>query len=36
MNWSEILGKLTAGVDLSRSEARAALDDIMSGRATPA
>ncbi len=36
MNWSEILGKLTAGVDLSRPEARAALDDIMSGRATPA
>ena len=36
MNWSEILGKLTAGENLSRSEARAALDDIMSGRATPA
>ncbi len=36
MNWSEILGKLTAGEDLSRSEARAALDDIMSGRATAA
>ena len=36
MNWSEVLAKLTAGVDLSRSEARAALDDIMSGRATPA
>ncbi|MCY3564262.1 MAG: anthranilate phosphoribosyltransferase [bacterium] len=36
MNWSEVLAKLTAGVDLSRSEARAALDDIMSGRATAA
>ncbi|MDE0233153.1 MAG: anthranilate phosphoribosyltransferase [bacterium] len=36
MNWSEVLGKLTAGEDLSRSEARAALDDIMSGRATAA
>ncbi|MDE0120660.1 MAG: anthranilate phosphoribosyltransferase [bacterium] len=36
MNWSEILGKLTAGEDLSRSEARGALDDIMSGRATAA
>lgn len=36
MNWSEILGKLTAGQNLSRAEARAALDDIMSGRATAA
>lgn len=36
MNWSEVLGKLTAGANLTRSEARAALDDIMSGRATPA
>ncbi|MYH04869.1 MAG: anthranilate phosphoribosyltransferase [Acidimicrobiia bacterium] len=36
MNWSEVLAKLTAGVDLSRSEARGALEEIMSGRATPA
>ena len=36
MNWSEILGKLTAGENLSRAETRAALDDIMSGRATAA
>ncbi|MDE0233396.1 MAG: anthranilate phosphoribosyltransferase [bacterium] len=36
MNWSEVLGKLTAGENLSRSEARAALDDIMGGQATPA
>lgn len=36
MNWSEILGKLTAGQNLSRAEGRAALDDIMSGRATAA
>ena len=36
MDWAEILGKLTGGADLSRSEARGALDDIMSGRATAA
>lgn len=36
MNWSEILGKLSAGEHLSRSEARAALDSIMSGQATAA
>ena len=36
MNWSEVLGKLTSGQDLSRSEARAALNDIMSGQATAA
>ena len=36
MDWSEVLGKLTAGVDLSRTEARAALNDIMSGGATAA
>ena len=36
MNWPEVLGKLTAGVNLSRSEARGALDDIMSGQATAA
>lgn len=36
MNWSEILGKLTAGQNLSRAEARSALDHIMRGRATAA
>lgn len=36
MDWAEILGKLTGGADLSRSEARGALDDIMSGQATAA
>ena len=36
MDWSEVLGRLTAGESLTRSEARAALDDIMSGRATAA
>lgn len=36
MDWSQVLGKLTSGQDLSRSEARAALDNIMSGEATAA
>ena len=36
MDWPGVLGKLAAGSDLSRSEARAALDEIMSGEATPA
>ncbi|MCE2527328.1 MAG: anthranilate phosphoribosyltransferase [Actinomycetia bacterium] len=36
MNWSEVLGKLTAGKDLSRPQAREALNDIMSGQATAA
>ena len=36
MDWSEVFARLIAGVDLSRSEARAALDDIMSGQATAA
>ena len=36
MDWSEILGKLTDGRHLSRSEARAALNSIMSGDASAA
>ncbi len=36
MDWPGVLGKLAAGSDLSRTEARAALDEIMSGEATPA
>ncbi len=36
MNWPGILGKLTDGRDLSRRQARDALDDIMGGRATEA
>ena len=36
MNWADVLGKLTAGEDLSREQARAALNDIMSGQATAA
>ena len=36
MDWPGVLGKLAVGSDLSRSEARAALDEIMSGEATPA
>ncbi len=36
MNWPEVLGKLSAGVDLGRSESRAALDHIMSGQSTAA
>ena len=36
MDWSEVLGKLAEGRDLTRGQARAALDDIMSGTATSA
>lgn len=36
MEWSEVLGKLTAGQHLSRTEARAALNSIMRGEATAA
>ncbi len=36
MNWPDLLGKLAEGRNLSRAEAREALDDIMSGRATEA
>ncbi|MDH4115776.1 MAG: anthranilate phosphoribosyltransferase [Acidimicrobiia bacterium] len=36
MQWSDVLGKLTAGADLDRAEARQAMAEIMSGSATPA
>ncbi len=36
MDWSKTLGKLTAGQDIARAEARRAMDEIMGGRATPA
>jgi anthranilate phosphoribosyltransferase len=36
VNWAEVLEKLTEAEDLTRSEARAALNDIMSGKATAA
>ena len=33
MEWTRILGKITDGGDLSRSDARAAMDEIMAGNA---
>ena len=36
MDWSDVLGKLAGGQDLSRAQARAALNEIMSGKATAA
>jgi len=36
MQWSQILGRLADGGDLGRDEARAAMDAVMSGEATPA
>jgi anthranilate phosphoribosyltransferase len=36
MEWAKTLGKLTDRTDLSRGEARAAMDEIMGGRATDA
>lgn len=36
MQWSTILGKLASGTDLAREEARAAMAEIMAGKATPA
>ena len=34
-NWPALLGPLMAGRDLDRSEAKAAMDEVMAGRATP-
>ncbi|MDX1450747.1 MAG: anthranilate phosphoribosyltransferase, partial [Acidimicrobiia bacterium] len=34
--WAPVLSRLMAGADLSGAEARAAMDEIMGGRATPA
>jgi anthranilate phosphoribosyltransferase len=36
MDWAHTLGRLAAGTDLSRDEAREAMDEIMAGNATPA
>ena len=36
MDWPTILGKLAAGTDLSRDEARSAMSEVMGGTATPA
>lgn len=36
MIWSDILGRLTAGIDLSEADARKAMSEIMSGEATAA
>lgn len=36
MNWAHILGTLADGGDLTRTQAREAMDEVMSGRATPA
>lgn len=36
MDWSLILGHLASGQDLTRSQARAAMDEIMAGAADPA
>lgn len=36
MEWPVILGRLAAGEHLSRDEARAAMEEVMEGRATPA
>jgi anthranilate phosphoribosyltransferase len=36
MDWPAILGKLAAGIDISRDEARTAMSEVMGGTATPA
>ncbi|MFP5331439.1 MAG: hypothetical protein ACLGHX_03615 [Acidimicrobiia bacterium] len=36
MEWSEILGRLASGTDLTRNEARDAMSAVMGGSATPA
>lgn len=36
MEWPKVLGKLSAGADLTREEARAAMSEVMSGAATAA
>lgn len=36
MDWSEILGRLASGADLTRNESRDAMATIMAGEATPA
>ena len=36
MDWPVTLGRLAEGQDLSRDEARAAMGEVMEGRATPA
>lgn len=36
MNWPPVLARLTAGSDLSRAEARAAMAEVMAGASTPA
>jgi anthranilate phosphoribosyltransferase len=36
VDWAKALGKLTAGVDLARVEARQGMDEIMAGRASHA
>lgn len=36
MHWPDILGKLAAGVDLTREEAHAAMSAVMAGEASPA
>ena len=36
MQWPDILGRLAAGTDIDRTEARAAMAEIMAGEATPA
>jgi anthranilate phosphoribosyltransferase len=36
MEWPKVLGKLSAGADLTQDEARAAMSEVMSGAATPA
>ncbi len=36
MEWPSVLGRLADGIDISRDEARLAMDEIMAGEATPA
>ncbi len=36
MEWAPLLNDLVSGVDVSREQARSAMDEIMAGRATPA
>jgi anthranilate phosphoribosyltransferase len=36
MNWADILGTLADGGDLTRPQARQAMDEVMAGEATPA
>lgn len=36
MEWSQVLGKLTDGTDISRQEAHAAMSVVMAGEASPA